>query len=350
MNARENLRRSIKFETPEYIPTTFAINTSCWNNYDQNQLCDLIEEHPLLFPDYKRPVGVYKPNYPVNAIANSPYKDPWGCVWETSEDGITGSVPHHPLADWSDFENYKAPDPEQTDGTYLIDWTKIKKDIQTAKAMDNNTWGQLPHGHTFLRMLDIRGYENLLFDMVDETPNLFKLIDMVETFNYNYIRKLVKLEPDMIGFPEDLGMQFGPMLSPKQFKKYIKPTYQRLMKPVRDQGIMIHMHSDGDIRLLADDLIDSGVDIINLQDLVNGIDWIAEKFAGKICVNLDLDRQNITYSGSPGQIDALIREEVEKIGSKQGGLIMVYGLYPGVPIENITMIMDALERYSLFYS
>ncbi len=32
------------------------------------------------------------------------------------------------------------------------------------------------------------------------------------------------------------------------------------------------MHSDRDIRALADDMLDGGVDILNLQDLLNGID------------------------------------------------------------------------------
>ena len=153
-----------------------------------------------------------------------------------------------------------------------------------------------------------------------------------------------------MGYAEDLGMQKGPMLSPHYFRKYIKPSYQRLMRPARDAGVIVHMHSDGDIRILVDDIIDGGVDVINLQDIVNGIDWISERFSGKTCVDLDIDRQSITSYGTPQQIDALIREEVQKIGCLQGGLTMVYGLYPGVPLENIRALMDAMERYSLFYS
>lgn len=42
------------------------------------------------------------------------------------------------------------------------------------------------------------------------------------------------------------------------------------------------------------DLIEGGVKVINLQDLVNGIDWIAGKFAGKVSIDLDIDRQQIT--------------------------------------------------------
>ena len=69
---------------------------------------------------------------------------------------------------------------------------------------------------------------------------------------------------------------------------------------------------------VGDDLIDGGVEVVNLQDLVNGIDWIAERFAGKVCVDLDIDRQQITRFGTPAEIGALIREEVEKLGSKEG--------------------------------
>ena len=350
MNRRENLLRTIKFETPEYIPMKFVINDACWNHYDHKILFDLMEAHSLLFPHFHRQDVNFQPQYLVNALAGIPFTDPWQCVWKTSEDGITGSVHGHPLVTWDNFSGYRAPDPSITDGTYPVNWKEVSKKLKKDKAAKEFTIGGLPHGHTFLRIQDIRGYENFIFDMCDEIPEIFKLIEMVEEFNYAYIGRWLELEPDMISYPEDLGMQVGPMLSPDQFRKFIKPSYQRLMKPVRDKNIIVHMHSDGDIRTLADDLIDGGVEVINLQDLVNGIDWIADMFAGKFCVDLDIDRQDITFSGTPAQIDALIREEVEKIGSKQGGLMMIYGLYPGVPIENISALMDAMERYSTFYS
>jgi uroporphyrinogen decarboxylase len=135
-----------------------------------------------------------------------------------------------------------------------------------------------------------------------------------------------------------------------QFRRYIKPTYQRLMQPALKNGCIVEMHSDGDIRTLAGDLVDAGVQVINLQDLVNGIDWIAATFAGKVCVHLDLDRQRVTPFGTPTDIDALIREEVEKVGSPLAGLMMIYGLYPDVPLRNAEAVMDAMERYAWYYA
>ena len=145
-------------------------------------------------------------------------------------------------------------------------------------------------------------------------------------------------------------MQSGPMLSPEQFRKHIKPVYERLMRPAREAGCIVHVHCDGDIRELVDEILECGVEIINLQDLVNGIDWIKKRLAGRVCMDLDIDRQKVTRFGTAADIDGLIREEVEKLGSREGGLMMIYGLYPGVPLENVGALMDAMERYATYYS
>jgi len=53
--------------------------------------------------------------------------------------------------------------------------------------------------------------------------------------------------------------------------------------------------------------------------LVNSIDWIREHLTGRVCVELDLDRQAVTRFGTPAQINALIREEVTKLGAGKVG-------------------------------
>lgn len=346
---RDNLLRAIRFGRPDYIPMSFCINGACWHHYDQERLQDLMESHPLLFSDFKRQKTV-QPCYGLDQRKDDPYTDSWGCVWQTTDNGITGSVHHHPLASWDAFASYTSPDPEKTDGMFPVDWDEVSRRVEQQKLAGAWVCGGLPHGHTFLRLQDIRGYENLLFDMLDEEPRLETLIQAVADFNRRFVEKWLELEPDMMSYPEDLGMQVGPMLSPDCFRKYIQPVYRELMQPARDRGCIVHMHSDGDIRALVDDLIEGGVEVINLQDLVNGIDWIAEKFAGRTCVELDIDRQSITPHGTPQQIEALIREEVEKLGNKEGGLMMIYGLYPGVPLENVKALMDAMEKYAGYYA
>lgn len=347
-SSKENLLRAVRFERPDSIPMTFHINEACWHTYEPEALFDLMEEHPYLFPDFQRPERGFVPEYALNARKDAPYIDGFGCQWETAMDGIVGSVSKHPLSDWDAFDAYEFPDPEKTTGLFPINWSKFERDCETRRAHGEMVYGDLRHGHTFQQLVDLRGYENVLFDMMDEEPRLLNLIGKLEQFNVAQIQHFIHAGVDMIRIPEDLGMQTGPMLSPADFNAYIKPSYQRLMEPARKAGILIHMHSDGNIRLLSDAIIEGGVDVLNLQDLVNGIDWIAAHFRGKVCIDLDIDRQKITPYGIPAQIDALIREEIEKISCREGGLMMVYGLYPGVPLENVKALMDAMERYAFY--
>ena len=342
MTDRENKLRAIRFEHPDHIPMCFSIADACWHYYDHKALYELIESHPLLFPGYKRPKTARKENRDGMYISHT-FTDDFGCVWREAIDGIRGVIIKRPLENWEHFDSYKLPPLPD------IDVESVKQDVAKAKAEGRFMTASLEHGHTFLRLSDLCGYEKLLYDMADEDKNLIKLIGMLEDYNYYFVDKWAQTGYDMIGYPEDLGMQVGPMISPELLRKYLKPTYQRLMNTARDNGILVHMHSDGDIRTLADDLVDGGVDILNLQDLVNGIDWIADKFAGQYCIDLDIDRQNITFGGTPKQIDALIREEIEKLSTPQGGLMMIYGLYPGVPLENIKALMDAMEKYMFYW-
>lgn len=347
MTQKQNYLRAVHFERPDYIPMSFCINESCWQNYPQDFLCEQIERHPLLFENYQIPELPYIPEYAPVARKKEPYTDDFGCVWKTTEDGITGTVTEHPLMDWNNFQTYHAPNPDFCTGIGPVDWGEMKKSIHDTP--DILHMGGLRHGHTFLQLCDLRGYENLIFDMMDEEPLLWELIAMVETFNLGIVRHFLECGVDIMTYPEDLGMQIGPMLSPENFRTYIKPSYRRLIAPAKQKGIPVHMHSDGDIRTLAADIIENGVEIINLQDLVNGIDWIRDRLAGKVCIDLDIDRQKITRFGTSKEIDALIQEEVRKLSTRQGGLTMVYGLYPGVPCDNIIALMDSMERYMGYY-
>jgi hypothetical protein len=302
-----------------------------------------------LFPGFRAAEKV-EPAYALEARADVPFVDDWGCLWKTTESGITGTVTMHPLADWANFEGYYPPNPEFCSGIGPLDWEAEKKEFERLRKAGGLLQGGLRHGHTFLQICDIRGYENVLVDMATNEPRLTQLIEMVEAFNMAIVKRYIELGAEWMGYPEDLGMQRGPMLSPKHFRQFIRPVFTRLMEPAREAGCVIHMHSDGDIRLLAEDLLECGVDVLNLQDLVNGVDWIAENLAGRVCVHMDIDRANVTCFGTPGEIDKLIREEVEKVGRKEGGLMMIYGLYPGVPLENAAAVMDAMERYAFYYS
>lgn len=343
MTQRENMLRTIRFEHPDYIPVSFCPSGAVFSHYDPHAVEELLESHPhIAGKGMMRWDLVPKEGERVDEPVT--YYDAFGVEWKGVIDGIRGVIQKHPLEDFSKIPDYHFP--KLPDFNLEAD----RKAVAERKAAGYFTTAGLEHGHTFLRLTDLCGYENLLLGMADDDENVKLLIERLEAYNSAFTEHYARVGYDMIGYAEDLGMQIGPMLSPAMFRKYIKPSYRRLMKPARDAGAVIHMHSDGDIRTLADDLIDGGVDVLNMQDLVNGIDWIHDCFFGRYCIELDIDRQNITVFGTPGQVDALIREEVEKLSSPAGGLMLIYGWYPGTPLENVRALMDALEKYMFLWS
>jgi uroporphyrinogen decarboxylase len=353
INHRENLLRCYRFQGPQWIPISIRLPPILWvgGDYDPAEFEDLMLSHAILFPNYRRgEIEANKLKVPPHMVKAKPYMDGWGCVWETAFSGMVGAVAYHALDSWDKLGGFVPPDPAGHDGLMPIAWDDLRAQAAKVRSAGNPVSFSLPHGHTFLRLQDLRGYENLMFDLVDDPPQFRQLIGMVRDFNIALVKRFIELQPDMIGIPEDLGMQNGPMVSPAMFRKYIKPVYAAMTRPIKAAGILVHEHCDGNIMEIVDDLVEVGGDILNLQDLVNGLDNIARHLKGRVAVDLDIDRQNITVTGSPLEIEQHIQEAVMKLGSPQGGFSMIYQPWPPTSIRNIRAVMDTLEKYCTYWS
>ncbi|MFW5829238.1 MAG: hypothetical protein ACOCXA_03155, partial [Planctomycetota bacterium] len=183
MNDRENRLRAARFEHPERIPISFGICGGSWEQYPQEALFDLMEAHPLLFPDFQQPAEPICYLYPGWMTPGQPFTDSWGCVWETAEKGVTGVVTSSPIRNWEDFEHWQAPDPHTQDGWQAVDWQAYRERVTAQRQRGELAVGGLRHGHTFLTLSYIRGYEDLLCDMVEEAPELDRLVEIVADFN-----------------------------------------------------------------------------------------------------------------------------------------------------------------------
>ena len=346
MTEKENILRCYRFQGPESIPCKVSVDYQMQKK-DPEGVYEVLRKHPRIFPHIQQtvPQAPDRERLAPFRKAGVRYTDSWGCDWETSMDGITGGVVKHALESWDDFDGYTPPDPEHQDGWQALDWEERRRGAEEAREKGRLVSYGLRHGHTFLTLTYIRGYQNLIFDMADEREELRRLIDMVTAFNKGLIDRCLALRPDMVTYPEDLGMQKGAMISPDMFRRYIVPAYRTLMEPAKAAGALIHMHSDGDIMDLLDDILSCGVDVLNPQDLVNGIDNLADRLKGRAAIHLDIDRQEITVRGTPRDIEEHIREAVEKLSSPGGGLSLRYGCYDPTPLENLDAVMTAMEKY-----
>ncbi len=290
---------------------------------------------------------------PVDSIA-VPYTGGRTKIYEYQHNGMPCLIASGPdrfgiTCDWSKFDGYKAPDVEKFSDRGPVDWEAAEARIREDREAGRLVEGGFPHGFYFLRMQYLRGFENLMIDIATDEPRLRELAEMVYRFNQYRVDRQLAAGVDMMGFAEDLGTQTSSMISPVDFKKWVVPYYKRLMKPCRDAGVEVFLHCDGHIMEIMDDLIDCGVNFINPQDLVNGIDNLAKYVKGRIAIRLDIDRQKIVPFGTPAQIRELVEEEVRKLGSPRGGLSLSAGIYPPTPPENIEALCCAMDEFRTYW-
>ena len=346
---RENYVRNASFQCPEYMPVFIAISNASWDQW-RGEMEDVVARHPKLWPDFEKGKRDWD-NFdfgPANT-KDAPFKDAWGCVWESSVNGIEGVVTRHPLDNWDNWDNWQAPDPLVTDDRGPADWDTARREMAKRKEEGGLCEGGLPHGFMFMRMTYLRGFENMMMDMAVEDEMIWTLIDAIYEHNRVIVDQFLAMDVDIMGIGEDLGSQTASIIGPAMFRKYCKPTYEKLLRPCREKGLHVMMHSDGYIMDLIDDLMMAGVTIINPQDLCNGIDNLRREFKGRVCIRLDVDRQTIVPFGTPQEIRELVEEEVHTLGSAEGGLELIAGIYPPTPPRNVDALASAFEEFQTYW-
>lgn len=299
---------------PKQIPVSVGILPAAWIRYRED-LDAIVARHPALFGhvepgqrDYDAVGGTY---------TRGTHVDAWGCVWSNVHHGAESIVTGHPVPTRADV--WKLEPPAAGAG--------------------------LPHGFMWLRLADLRGFEELMCDFGDEAPELARLIEVVLAYNLGEVARLTTATDHwMMYFGDDLGLQTALPISPTQWRRWLKPCYQAIYAVPRAAGRRIYMHTDGHLLPIVDDLIDCGVDVLNPQVRANGLAGLREQCFAKVCVDLDLDRQLFPFC-TPADIDDHVHECVDRLGSPAGGLWLKAEIGDDVPLANVEAIFSALEKY-----
>jgi uroporphyrinogen-III decarboxylase len=110
----------------------------------------------------------------------------------------------------------------------------------------------------------------------------------------------------------------------------------------------VWFHSDGFVNEIIGDLIEIGVDVINIQTAVVGHDWIARNARGRVAFRTDIDRQRVLPFGSPVEVKEEVQRTLESCGTRHGGLIACGEVGPDVPLENIRAMYEAFREYGKY--
>ncbi len=341
LSERDNTLRTIRFEEAEWIPCVVALSSGIWNCH-REALEDVVAEHPSIFTNGEGQPRDYD-EFPCECTAGEEWTDSWGSVWENVSNGICGQPKTHPLQDWSALARYMAPSPFSG-----ADLEKLREKTERGRSEGRMTWGG--SDRFYERLMFLRGYKNLMMDFLRDPPELKRLCDIIIEHNIREIKGWLQIGVDGMRWGDDLGAQERPMMSPTNFRRHLYPGYSRMCSLAREAGCETYMHSDGRILELMDLLAQAGFTVLNPQITINEIDLLSKRYRGRLCLDADVDRQHILPRGKPRQVRAHIEEIVTKLGCREGGLMIVAGVYPDVPLENIKALCDAMDEFMYHYA
>jgi hypothetical protein len=317
MDRNELMIKAATYDYPGEIPVSVGAVPAVYIKYgdEYKKIC---AKYPAFFGEWVQNYDPYK-DMP-GSYRKGQFTDAWGCVWSNEEAGMESIVTGHPV--------------------------KTRGDVHTMKLPDGDAG--LPHGFMYLRLLDLRGFEEIMIDFFEEPPELQMLIDKVLKYNLRQTELMLKNNKSrMVYFGDDLGMQKGLATGAAKWRKYMKPCFEQIYKLCKDDDRLVYMHTDGCVYEIMQDLQECGVDMVNPQYRANGLDNLEKICKGRIPICLDLDRQ-LFPMGTPGEIRTHAKECIERLYLPEGGLAINVEIGSDYPLENIEAVIDAVNEFRFY--
>lgn len=292
MTRKETVKRAIHFQTPGRVPKFFFNG-----DLSRSDIVMVVCEDWAMGPNH-------------NAVE-------WGFTWDIKEgESSPMGVPHFTrIEDLDQLDDYIAnclPDVDRAD--------------RFRRLNDVEVGDRYLLGSTFLSgftvMMLLRGFENLMCDLYEEPEQVEKLAEAVFGFENKLIRRMSELGFDGVALFDDWGTQRSLFISPDMWREHFLPHYKKQFALAHSLGMDVFFHTCGAVYPIIGDLIDAGVDMLNLGQIgLNEPERLAREMKGRVCFCQPLDYQKTCISGTKEDIFAEARYVYELLGDERGGFI-----------------------------
>ena len=287
MTPREVVRRTIRFEGADRIP--YRLTPEYGSDFAH------VGMNPS--PDARPRSGV----------------DEWGCVWENVGVSSLGEVKQPVLKEWDQWDDLSIPDVRDPSRWRSLDGARERAGEKFLLASGVSLYE---------RAHFVRGLEDIWLDILTAPAELGRLIDVLVEMNLYAVEQFARAGADGYMWCDDWGLQDRLMISPQSWRDIWKPRYARVYRAAHEAGLLTFLHSCGDITAILDDLIEIGLDVIQMDQQENmGLDRLGQRFGGRITFWCPVDIQATMVHGSLDDIRAYCRKLAGTLGRPEGGFI-----------------------------
>jgi len=334
--------RAIRLQEPDVVPTFEGL---IHQKVRDAILPDSSYEDFVEFMDLDGIVLFDKLNWDYKTLdaTTKTMRDQWGGIVRfTSED--VGHPIGPAIQSASELNTYIPPDPD-------LPWRyeKLKQLVERFKG------SRAVMAHV-TDVFDV-ARESLLGDVVyfkgmKRNPDLIDQVnEIVLNYQLKYLKNCLDTGADMIFVTGDWATAQGPMASPELTRRFIAPSFQKIVEYCHSRGIPCLKHTDGNIWSIFDQIIEAGADAIHPIDPAAGMDIgeAKEKYGDKICLMGNVDCVNLLSWGSEEEVREAVKTCIYKAGNGGGYICMSSNsIHSGVKPANYVAMVKAIKEYGQY--
>lgn len=155
---------------------------------------------------------------------------------------------------------------------------------------------------------------------------------------------------DFICLNNDYGYNHGPFLSPTMFSEFVTPYLTEIVEGIHRLNIKAVLHSDGDLRLILDQLVSTGLNGCQSIDPQGNMDiaQVKKSYGDKIVLMGNVQTSLLQETDEP-----LIRKSVDycMTNGKPGGRYIFSTsncIFAGMPLESYQIMLDEYEKLAWY--
>jgi len=250
----------------------------------------------------------------------------------------------HPLQEvkeTAELVDYPFPDPN-----LLAPGDDFASEIQKLKENDTVVTGRVDQPFKIAQYL--RGMENLLCDYLLNPEIVEYIYDRLYSFITAQGILFAKSGVDVVQIIGDIAMQDRLLMSPATWRQFDKPRLASFIKAVKraNSSSRVYMHSDGKLTEIMDDLIETGLDILNpIQPECMDPVKIKNKWGDKIVLHGTVSLQRTLPCATTEQVRDEIRYLIKHCGCGGGYVLGPSNkLFQEIPAENIIAMYEAVYQ------
>ncbi|MFC1716083.1 uroporphyrinogen decarboxylase family protein [Candidatus Poribacteria bacterium] len=271
--------------------------------------------------------------------------DEWGCTWGHTAVRNMGQVVENPLEDLSKLDSYPMPD-YSNDSRYVNVPKALERFEDQGKYVTAGIFMVL-----FERMHSLHGFENVLMKTYTDRPAMEALAQRVMDVHLTYIHYVGKHFGDRVHafqVTDDWGTQEGTFVSLGLWRDFFMPYYKKLFDAMHSYDCDVWVHSCGKVNEIVEGYIESGVDVVNLQQpRALGIQEMSECYRGRIAFESLADIQHTLPTDDRSLVEKDAQDLMEYWADETGGFVLSdYGDSEAIGVTDLGIKRYMYECFS----